>query len=68
MYWTCNGIHTSAAFVVLQSNRGGARWFCMSDAEDLFGAGFFDDAGGDDDGSVGASDVSTIVDDDAEDW
>ena len=40
----------------------------MSDAEDLFGTGFFDDAGGDGGGPVGASDVSTIVDDDAEDW
>ena len=40
----------------------------MSDVEDLFGVAFFDGAGGDDDGSVGASDVSTIVDDDAEDW
>ena len=54
--------------MVLQSNRAGGRWFYMSDVEDLFGAAFFDDAGGDDDGSVGASDVSTIVDDDAEDW
>ena len=39
----------------------------MSDAEDFFGVGFFDDAGDYGDASGGASDDSTTVDDDGQD-